>query len=126
MSRQHDPKQLSELADLARLKEMVTMAEVSRRMLDISELDRQMSELKSRAYSAETPEEARYLERWQMWRKQKLRQLGMERARLEAIHLEASLYLSRLSAEKAVLEDLFKRACKMAEREKARRASYVS
>ena len=126
MSRAVDPGQLAQLVDLARVKEMSGMAELSAIAAEMARLDQQISSLNAQGFSATTLEEAALVENWQLWRKEQLGRLNILKSRQIAIQREAARRVGKLSAEKAVLEDLLRRAKKEAAAVKLRRASYTS
>ncbi len=126
MSRAVDPQQLAQLVDLARVKEMSGMAELSAIAAEVTRLDQQISSLNAQGFSATSLEEAALVENWQVWRTEQLGRLNILKSRQIAIQRETARRVGKLSAEKAVLEDLLRRAQKEAAAVKLRRASYTS
>lgn len=124
--RRHDTKQLASLLELAELKVSLAQVEVSRLATAMTELDRRIGELSSKTFSVETPQASAVFHNWQEWRKGKLRQLGISKAKLAAAHREASKHMGRLSAEREVLAELLKREAKAVGLYRVRRSNYVS
>ncbi len=102
------------------------MAELSAIAAEVTRLDHQISSLNAQAFSATTLEEAALVQNWQVWRKEQLGRLNILKSRQIAIQREAARRVGKLSAEKAVLEDLLRHAQKEAAAVKLRRASYTS
>ena len=102
------------------------MAELSAIAAEVTRLDQQISSLNAQGFSATSLEEAALVENWQVWRTEQLGRLNILKSRQIAIQRETARRVGKLSAEKAVLEDLLRRAQKEAAAVKLRRASYTS
>ena len=126
MSRSVNSRQLAQLVDLARVKEMSGLAELSVIATEVMRLDQKLSDLNAQRFSATSLEDAALVENWQKWRKEQLSRLNILKSHHIAIQREAARRVGRLSAEKAVLEDLFHRAQKETAAVRLRRASYTS
>ncbi len=126
MIRTPDRRQLEQLLVLAKLKESLAQVEMSRSLAAMAKLDREVSELASQTHVAEMPEEVARLQKWQIWRNEKLRKLAMSKSRYAAEHREVAKRLGRLSAEKEVIAEILSRAQKAEAFRKAQRANYVS
>ena len=126
MTRNLRSKDLGQLRQVTRARELAATAKVAGLALELRQLTEQIYELRDRTFDVETPEDARTFERWSLWRDEELRRLSHCQAQVAAKHRIAVEAAGRMIAENAVLDRLFKLAGEDEAEARARRQSHIS
>ncbi len=126
MTRNLRSRDLGQLRQVTRARELAATAKLAVLASELRQLAEQMDELREKTFDVQTPEDARTLERWSLWRDEELRRLSHCQAQVAAKHRIAAEAAGRMIAENAVLDRLFKLAAKDETETRARRQTHIS
>lgn len=116
MKNRSNVNHLLPLAKLAKAKELGAQAELMKLERDIQKIEVQVKELSAQRHRSTTPETARQIDNWWIWRQKTLSRLNQDYARLKAEKLEQSKVTGRYVAEAAVIERLLSESRSQKER----------